>query len=210
MRLGGRWLRRHGIRELLDVVVARDDVRKVKPDPELFLLAAARLGVRARRLRRLRGFAERHARRARRRDALRGRAERAHTLARATRRRPRGRLARRAAARGASRRARARVSLDLKDAPVQDIVRLLAELGGFQVVFDPGVECKLTLRLHEARWLAVLDTTLRACGLGYEEEGDILRVAKTSRLMEESAARRRLEEERAQGGSGRITLFRLS
>jgi HAD superfamily hydrolase (TIGR01509 family) len=42
------WLRRHGIRELLDVVVARDDVRKVKPDPELFLLAASRLGVPAR------------------------------------------------------------------------------------------------------------------------------------------------------------------
>jgi HAD superfamily hydrolase (TIGR01509 family) len=38
------WLRRHGIRELLDVVVARDDVRNVKPDPELFLLAASRLG----------------------------------------------------------------------------------------------------------------------------------------------------------------------
>ncbi len=38
------WLRRHGIRELLDVVVARDDVRRVKPDPELFLLAAERLG----------------------------------------------------------------------------------------------------------------------------------------------------------------------
>jgi HAD superfamily hydrolase (TIGR01509 family) len=38
------WLRRHAIRELLDVVVARDDVRKVKPDPELFLLAASRLG----------------------------------------------------------------------------------------------------------------------------------------------------------------------
>ena len=39
------WLTRHGIRGLLDVVVARDDVRKVKPDPELFLLAARRLGV---------------------------------------------------------------------------------------------------------------------------------------------------------------------
>jgi len=39
------WLRRHGIRELVDVVVARDDVRRVKPDPELFLLAATRLGV---------------------------------------------------------------------------------------------------------------------------------------------------------------------
>ena len=39
------WLRRHAIRDLLDVVVARDDVRKVKPDPELFLLAASRLGI---------------------------------------------------------------------------------------------------------------------------------------------------------------------
>ena len=39
------WLRRHGIRDLLDVVVAREDVRQVKPDPELFLLAASRLGA---------------------------------------------------------------------------------------------------------------------------------------------------------------------
>jgi HAD superfamily hydrolase (TIGR01509 family) len=39
------WLRRHGIRILLDVVVARDDVTRVKPDPELFLLAARRLDV---------------------------------------------------------------------------------------------------------------------------------------------------------------------
>jgi HAD superfamily hydrolase (TIGR01509 family) len=39
------WLGRHGIRALLDVVVARDDVSLVKPDPELFLLAARRLGV---------------------------------------------------------------------------------------------------------------------------------------------------------------------
>jgi len=41
---GERLLERHGIRGLLDVVVGRDDVRNVKPDPELFLLAASRLG----------------------------------------------------------------------------------------------------------------------------------------------------------------------
>jgi putative hydrolase of the HAD superfamily len=39
------WLRRHGIRDLLEVLVARDDVQRVKPDPALFLLAASRLGV---------------------------------------------------------------------------------------------------------------------------------------------------------------------
>jgi beta-phosphoglucomutase-like phosphatase (HAD superfamily) len=39
------WLTRHGIRELFDAIATRDHVTRVKPDPELFLLAAARLGV---------------------------------------------------------------------------------------------------------------------------------------------------------------------
>jgi HAD superfamily hydrolase (TIGR01509 family) len=39
------WLARHGIRELFDAIVTRDHVARVKPDPELFLLAASRLGV---------------------------------------------------------------------------------------------------------------------------------------------------------------------
>jgi HAD superfamily hydrolase (TIGR01509 family) len=39
------WLERHGIRALFDTVCARDHVERVKPAPDLFLLAAARLGV---------------------------------------------------------------------------------------------------------------------------------------------------------------------
>jgi type IV pilus assembly protein PilQ len=104
----------------------------------------------------------------------------------------------------------ARVSIDVKDATIQDVVGLLAEVGGFQVVFDPGTECKLTLKLHETRWQTVLQTTLRACGLAQEEEAGILRVAKPSRLAEEAAARRRLDEERGQGGAARVETFRLS
>jgi len=34
-----------GVSELFDVVVTADDVRRSKPDPELFLLAAQRMGV---------------------------------------------------------------------------------------------------------------------------------------------------------------------
>jgi type IV pilus assembly protein PilQ len=90
------------------------------------------------------------------------------------------------------------------------VVGLLADLGGFQVVFDPDTQCKLTLKLHEARWQTVLQTTLLACGLGQEDAAGVLRVAKASRLAEESAARRRLDEERLQGGPDRIALFRLS
>jgi HAD superfamily hydrolase (TIGR01509 family) len=39
------WLERHGLSPLLACVCARDDVARVKPDPDLFLLAAERLGV---------------------------------------------------------------------------------------------------------------------------------------------------------------------
>lgn len=39
------WLERLGVRGLFDVVAARDHVTRVKPDPELFLLAAERLAA---------------------------------------------------------------------------------------------------------------------------------------------------------------------
>jgi endonuclease/exonuclease/phosphatase family metal-dependent hydrolase len=104
----------------------------------------------------------------------------------------------------------ARISLDLKDAPAVDVVRVLAEAGGLQVVFDPGISCRLTMKVDGARWRSVLDATLSACRLGREEEGDVLRVASLSRLEEEARARRRPEGERRSRPASRIESFRLS
>lgn len=42
-----RWLEQHGLLNLFMVLCTRDDVRRVKPDPELYVLAAQRLGLRA-------------------------------------------------------------------------------------------------------------------------------------------------------------------
>jgi HAD superfamily hydrolase (TIGR01509 family) len=39
------WLERHGLMPLFDVVCTRDDVQRVKPAPDLFLVAAERMGV---------------------------------------------------------------------------------------------------------------------------------------------------------------------
>jgi HAD superfamily hydrolase (TIGR01509 family) len=39
------WIERHGIRPLFDTVCGRDDVPRVKPAPDLFLLAAERLAA---------------------------------------------------------------------------------------------------------------------------------------------------------------------
>ena len=39
------WLERHDLLPLFDAVCTRDDVERVKPAPDLFLLAARRMGV---------------------------------------------------------------------------------------------------------------------------------------------------------------------
>jgi type IV pilus assembly protein PilQ len=103
-----------------------------------------------------------------------------------------------------------RISMDVKDADVVDVVRLLAEVGSFQVVIHPGISCKLTLSLKEVRWPTVLDTALKTCGLGKDEEGEIVRVAKVSQLAEEAAARRRFEEEKRLAQPTQVLYQRLS
>lgn len=104
----------------------------------------------------------------------------------------------------------ARVSLDIREGEVTDIVRVLSDVAGFQVVFDPGISCRLTLKLREVDWRTALDASLKACGLGREESGGILRIAPTSRLIDEAVAERRLEEAKEAAAPRRVTTFRLS
>lgn len=104
----------------------------------------------------------------------------------------------------------ARISVDLKDADIVDVVRLFAEIGGFQVVVDPGVSCKLTLKLSEARWTSALDVALKSCGLGQDQENEIIRVAPVARLAAEAAAQRKLDEERDRSGPLQMRTYRLA
>jgi type IV pilus assembly protein PilQ len=91
--------------------------------------------------------------------------------------------------------AEAKISVDFKDVDVVDVVRLLADVGHFQVVVDPGITCKLTLKLHEVPWDTTLDMALRVCGLASESDNGIVRVAPIAKLTGENEARRKLAEE---------------
>jgi type IV pilus assembly protein PilQ len=104
----------------------------------------------------------------------------------------------------------ARISLDVKEADVVDVIRLLAEVGSFQVVIHPGISCKLTLSLREVRWPTVLDLALKTCGLGQDEEGGVVRVAKVAQLTAEAAQRRKLDEERRLAAPPQVSYQRLS
>jgi len=103
-----------------------------------------------------------------------------------------------------------RISLDVKDADIVDVVRLLSEVGNFQVVVDPGISCKLTLKLNQVPWPTVLNVALKVCGLGQEEENAIVRVAPVARLAAEQAAQRRLAEEQALNRPLKTTTYKLA
>ena len=104
----------------------------------------------------------------------------------------------------------ANVSVDFKDADIRDIVLLMAEVGRFQVVIDPGVECKLTLKLKDVPWDTALDLALRSCGLGYDVDNGIYRIAPAAKLTAEMAERRRFAEERRLSRPLRTVRYRLS
>ncbi|HEU5310627.1 MAG TPA: secretin N-terminal domain-containing protein [Candidatus Eisenbacteria bacterium] len=104
----------------------------------------------------------------------------------------------------------ARISVDFKDADIVDIVRMLSEVGNFQVVIDPGISCKLTLKLKEVPWDSTLDVALRVCGLGSESDGGIVRVAPVAKLTAEHQERRRLAEEQKLNRPLRTVRYTLS
>ena len=88
----------------------------------------------------------------------------------------------------------ARVSLDVRDADVQDVARLFADIGAFQLVMDPGVSCRVTLKMNAVRLDAAFRAVLKTCGLAQEEDAGVVRIATAARLAEEAREERALRE----------------
>ncbi len=102
------------------------------------------------------------------------------------------------------------ISLDFKDGDLQDIFRLFADISGLNIVVNPGVAGKVTLKLNEVPWDQALDLILKANGLGYTLEGNVIRIARLADLQNEEQQRRKLAEERALAGDLASLTTRIS
>jgi type IV pilus secretin PilQ/predicted competence protein len=102
------------------------------------------------------------------------------------------------------------ISLDFKDGDLQDIFRLFADISGMNVVVNPGVSGKVTLKLNEVPWDQALDLILKANGLGHTIEGNVIRIAKLSDLQREEQEKRKLAEEKALAGDLSTLTTRIS
>jgi type IV pilus assembly protein PilQ len=86
------------------------------------------------------------------------------------------------------------ISLDFKDADINNILRILAEFSGLNIVTSDDVKGKVTVRLQNVPWQQALDSVVRAAKLAYVQEGNIIRVDKLENLTKEAEASFRAEQ----------------
>ena len=92
------------------------------------------------------------------------------------------------AARGGRRYGGRRIDLDFKDADIHNILRLLAEVGGVNIVTSDEVSGQVTIRMRNVPWDQALDVILQAKGLGMVRRGNLIRVAPLETLEKEREA----------------------
>ncbi len=92
------------------------------------------------------------------------------------------------------------ISLDFREGDLQDILRLFADISGLNIIVNPGVAGKVTVKLNEVPWDQALDIILKSQGLGQVTEDNVIRVAPLSALQREEDEIRKLKENQALAG----------
>ncbi|GAB5046721.1 type IV pilus secretin PilQ [Thermodesulfovibrio sp. TK110] len=77
------------------------------------------------------------------------------------------------------------VSLDLQDADIVGVFRLLGDIGGYNVVIHPEVKGKVTLKLINVPWIQAIDVICKSFQLEKIFDGNIIRIAPIKVFQEE-------------------------
>lgn len=82
-----------------------------------------------------------------------------------------------------------RISLDFKDADLENVFRIIAEVSNLNIITTDEVKGRVSVRLINVPWDQALDIVLKSKALGATQEGNILRIAPLSALRAEDKAR---------------------
>ncbi len=86
------------------------------------------------------------------------------------------------------------ISIEVRDTSVRDVITLIAEQSGANIVLAGEVEGNITLKLRQVPWDQALLIVMKTRGLGYVRQGSILRVAPYDNLQKEVDAARKVAE----------------
>lgn len=93
-----------------------------------------------------------------------------------------------------------RISLDFQDADIRNVLRLIADVSGYNLAAGDDVKGKVTIKLLNVPWDQSLDLILKMNNLGYIREGNILRVATLKNIEEQLTAEAKTREAEQKSG----------
>lgn len=80
-----------------------------------------------------------------------------------------------------------KISIDLQNASVEQVLRLISEISGYNLILDDDISGNISLKLVDIPWDQALDLVLLQKSLGMVIKGNIMRIAKISKLEAERA-----------------------
>jgi type IV pilus assembly protein PilQ len=87
-----------------------------------------------------------------------------------------------------------KISLDLQEVDIRNVLRLLADVTGKNIVVEPGVSGKVTLKVDNVPWDQVLELILKINELDHVMEGNVLRIATAAKIKAELERQREAVE----------------
>ena len=78
-----------------------------------------------------------------------------------------------------------KISLDVKDADIRDVLRTFSMITHANIAIDPEVKGSVTVHLDDVRWQDALDVVLLSNGYAAQIEGRIVRVGTPAKLAGE-------------------------
>ncbi|NTU43008.1 MAG: type IV pilus secretin PilQ [Nitrospirales bacterium] len=80
------------------------------------------------------------------------------------------------------------ISLDFQDADIVPILRLLVDVGGYNIVIHPDVKGAITMKLLNVPWDQAMEIILRTFNLEKIVEGNVIRITTLKAFQEEKKA----------------------
>lgn len=77
------------------------------------------------------------------------------------------------------------ITLQVKDADTRDVLRMISEASGFNIIVHPSVQGHLTLNLENVPWDQALDVVLKTSGLLADRNQSVLRVMPRDVFLDE-------------------------
>lgn len=89
------------------------------------------------------------------------------------------------------------IDLKVTGADINDVIRTFAQLSGLNIIVQPGVTGAVTAEMTNVPWDQALEQILRVNSLGYELDGNVMRIAPIPVLRQEARDRQELLAARA-------------